>query len=40
MFTLYQQVGGMLKRSRMSSAEIKAGCAICGACSALSNFEK
>ncbi|GFE68335.1 MSMEG_0568 family radical SAM protein [Chroococcus sp. FPU101] len=40
MFTLYQQVGGMLKRSRMSSAEIKAGCAKCGACSALSNFEK
>lgn len=40
MFTLYQQVGGMLKRAGMTSAEIKAGCAKCGACSALSNFEK
>jgi radical SAM protein (TIGR04043 family) len=40
MFTLYQQVGAMLQRSGMSSKEIKAGCAKCGACSALSNFEK
>ncbi len=39
MFTLYEKVGGMLKRSGMSSAEIKAGCAKCGACSALANFE-
>lgn len=39
MFALYQQVGAMLKQAGMSSAEIKAGCAKCGACSALSNFE-
>lgn len=39
MFTLYQQVGGLLKQAGMSSAEIKAGCAKCGACSALSSFE-
>ncbi|PSF37095.1 MSMEG_0568 family radical SAM protein [Aphanothece hegewaldii CCALA 016] len=37
MFTIYQQVGTMLKRSGMSSADIKAGCAKCGACSALSS---
>ena len=39
MFSLYDQVGAMLKRSSLSSTEIKAGCAKCGACSALSNFE-
>lgn len=39
MFTLYKQVGAMLKQAGLSSAEIKAGCAKCGACSALSNFE-
>jgi radical SAM protein (TIGR04043 family) len=39
MFTIYQQVGAMLKKAGMSSADIKAGCAKCGACSALSNFE-
>ncbi|MER3432493.1 MAG: MSMEG_0568 family radical SAM protein [Leptolyngbya sp. ERB_1_1] len=39
MFALYEQVGAMLKRSSLSSTEIKAGCAKCGACSALSNFE-
>lgn len=39
MFTLYERVGSMLKRAGMSSKEIKAGCAKCGACSALSNFE-
>lgn len=39
MVALYQQVGGLLKRAGMSSAEIKAGCAKCGACSALSQFE-
>ena len=39
MFTLYQQVGAMLKQAGMSSADIKAGCAKCGACSALSTFE-
>jgi radical SAM protein (TIGR04043 family) len=40
MFTLYEQVGAMLKQARMSSEDIKAGCAKCGACSALSSFEK
>ncbi|ABW27242.1 MSMEG_0568 family radical SAM protein [Acaryochloris marina] len=39
MFTLYQQVGAMLKQAGMSSADINAGCAKCGACSALSTFE-
>lgn len=39
MFVLYEQVGSMLKRAGMSSAEIKAGCAKCGACSAISQFE-
>jgi biotin synthase-related radical SAM superfamily protein len=39
MFTLYQQVGAMLKQAGMSSANVKAGCAKCGACSAISNFE-
>ena len=40
MFTLYERVGAMLKQAGMSSEQIKAGCAKCGACSALSNFEK
>jgi radical SAM protein (TIGR04043 family) len=39
MFPLYQQVSAMLDRSGMSSHDIKAGCAKCGACSALSTFE-
>lgn len=39
MFALYQQVGDLLNRAGMSSADIKAGCAKCGACSALSTFE-
>lgn len=39
MFTLYQQVGALLQRAGMHSAQIKAGCAKCGACSALSTFE-
>ena len=39
MFSIYQQVGALLKKSRMSSKDIKAGCGKCGACSALSNFE-
>ena len=39
MVTLYQQVGAMLKQSGMASAAMKAGCAKCGACSALSTFE-
>lgn len=39
MFTLYQQVGALLNTAGMSSADINAGCAKCGACSALSTFE-
>jgi radical SAM protein (TIGR04043 family) len=39
MFALYEQIGNLLKRTGMSSADIKAGCAKCGACSALSQFE-
>jgi radical SAM protein (TIGR04043 family) len=39
MFALYERVGAMLKQAGMSSEEIKAGCAKCGACSAISQFE-
>lgn len=39
MMALYQEVGELLQRAGMSSADIKAGCAKCGACSALANFE-
>ncbi|MBE9028828.1 MSMEG_0568 family radical SAM protein [filamentous cyanobacterium LEGE 11480] len=39
MFSLYQQVGDLLQRSGMSSADMHAGCGKCGACSALSTFE-
>ena len=39
MYSLYQQVGLMLNRAGMSAEKIKAGCAKCGACSALSNFK-
>ncbi len=40
MFALYQQVGALLKQAQMSSQDIQAGCAKCGACSALSTFEQ
>jgi radical SAM protein (TIGR04043 family) len=40
MFSLYQQVGALLKQAGMSSESMNAGCAKCGACSALSTFEK
>ena len=40
MFTLYQRIGALLKAAGMSSDQINAGCAKCGACSALSTFEK
>ena len=40
MFNLYQQVGGLLRQAGMSSESMKAGCAKCGACSALKVFEK
>lgn len=39
MLPLYQQVGVMLQRAGMFSQDINAGCAKCGACSALSTFE-
>ncbi|MGK7899099.1 MAG: MSMEG_0568 family radical SAM protein [Xenococcus sp. (in: cyanobacteria)] len=39
MYEIYLQVGAMLNRAGMSSQNIKAGCAKCGACSALSTFE-
>jgi radical SAM protein (TIGR04043 family) len=40
MYGIYERVGGMLNHAGMSSQEMKAGCAKCGACSALSTFEK
>jgi radical SAM protein (TIGR04043 family) len=39
MFTLYQQVGLRLRQAGLSSTQMNAGCAKCGACSALSAFE-
>ncbi|NJO79820.1 MAG: MSMEG_0568 family radical SAM protein [Cyanobacteria bacterium RM1_2_2] len=39
MYALYQQISSLLKRAGMSAESIKAGCAKCGACSALSTFE-
>lgn len=39
MYALYEQVGQKLQQAGMSSDDIKAGCAKCGACSALSTFE-
>lgn len=39
MYSLYQQVGALLNQAGLSSHEIKAGCAKCGACSAMSTFE-
>ncbi|MGB8700156.1 MAG: MSMEG_0568 family radical SAM protein [Thermosynechococcaceae cyanobacterium] len=39
MYPLYEQVGQRLRQAGLFSREIKAGCAKCGACSALSTFE-
>lgn len=39
MFELYQGIGAKLKQANLLSADMKAGCAKCGACSALSSFE-
>jgi len=39
MYELYQKVGQRLKQAGMFSENITAGCAKCGACSALSTFE-
>lgn len=40
MTAAYQRVGQLLKQAHMTTASIKAGCAKCGACSALSAFEQ
>ena len=40
MYAIYEKVGAMLNNAGMFSGDIKAGCAKCGACSALSVFEK
>jgi radical SAM protein (TIGR04043 family) len=39
MYPLYEQIGQKLRQAGMFSQDIKAGCAKCGACSALSTFE-
>ena len=39
MYAIYEKVGAMLNHAGMYSQDIKAGCAKCGACSALSSFE-
>jgi radical SAM protein (TIGR04043 family) len=39
MYNLYREVGRRLKEAGMSSRTMNAGCAKCGACSALSTFE-
>jgi len=39
MFTIYQEVAALLKKADLSSSRMKAGCAKCGACSALASFE-
>jgi radical SAM protein (TIGR04043 family) len=39
MQSLYREVGGLLRRAGMSSTQTRAGCAKCGACSALSAYE-
>lgn len=39
MFAVYERVGASLAKAGMTSANMKAGCAKCGACSALSAFE-
>lgn len=39
MLTLYHQVGTLLRQAGMTSAAMNAGCAKCGACSALATFE-
>lgn len=39
MVELYEQIGQLLRTAGLSSQAMKAGCAKCGACSALSSFE-
>ena len=40
MYAIYQRLGARLNRAGMFSKDIKAGCAKCGACSAVSTFEQ
>ena len=40
MYAIYEEVGNLLNTAGMNSQNIKAGCAKCGACSALSTFER
>jgi biotin synthase-related radical SAM superfamily protein len=40
MRAVLQPVGAMLREAGLVSSDIKAGCGKCGACSALSTFEK
>lgn len=40
MVAVYERVGALLNQAGMRASEIKAGCAKCGACSALSAFEE
>ncbi len=39
MVSLYQAIGQQLQQAKLLSSDMKAGCAKCGACSALSSFE-
>lgn len=39
MSEVYQAIGKQLKKAHLLSSEMKAGCAKCGACSALSGYE-
>lgn len=39
MYALYEQISQLLNKAGMFSKDMKAGCAKCGACSALSSFE-
>jgi hypothetical protein len=40
MHAILGPLAGMLRNSGMKSGDIKAGCGKCGACSALSTYEK
>ena len=40
MQSLYREVGRAIRENGMSAEQIKAGCTKCGACSALSAYEK
>jgi radical SAM protein (TIGR04043 family) len=40
MMAVYERVGHLLKQAGMTSESMNAGCAKCGACSALSTFEQ